>query len=115
MIPQQSLTKKTLFGVHVQVSYICIYIYIYIYIYIIYIHIYITYILDIHIYIYIYIYSPNKDASQGRGSYFSSIVIRLCFRIAGRQPRYLSLGTLAQLPIACVPGLLVVRCLSQDA
>ena len=27
MIPQQSLTKKTLFGVHTQVSYIYIYIY----------------------------------------------------------------------------------------
>jgi len=30
MIPQQSLTKKTLFGVHTQVSYIYIYIYIYV-------------------------------------------------------------------------------------
>ena len=32
------------------------------------------------------IYSPNKDGSQGRGSYFSSIV-------TPHAPRYLSLGT----------------------
>ena len=38
-------------------------------------------------------YSPNKDFSQGRGSYFFSIVIPLESRIAGRRPRYLSLGT----------------------
>ena len=64
------IDKKTLFGVHAQVSYI-------------------------YIYIYMYVYSPNKDFSQGRGSYLVSIVILLYFRIAGRQvprPRCLSLG-----------------------
>ena len=35
-------------------------------------------------------YSPNKDASQGRGSYFSCIVIPLGFAKARRRPRYLS-------------------------
>ena len=38
-------------------------------------------------------FSPNKDFSQGRGSYFSCIVIPLDSRIAGRQvpkPRCLS-------------------------
>ena len=39
------------------------------------------------------VYSPNNDGSQGRGSYFSSIVIPLEIRIPGGQPRYLSLST----------------------
>ena len=61
----------------------------------------------VYIYMYIYIYSPNKDFSQGRGSYFSlnkdfgqgrdsyflCIVIPHDSRTAGGQPRYLSLGT----------------------
>ena len=37
--------------------------------------------------------SPNKDASQRRGSYLLSIVIPLRSGIAGGQPRYLSPGT----------------------
>ena len=39
------------------------------------------------------LYSPNKDFSQGRGSYFSFIVIPLAVRTPGRQvpkPRCLS-------------------------
>ena len=63
----------------------------------------------IYIYTYIYIYSPNKDFSQGRGSYFASIVIPWNPGIAGRQPGCLSLGASAQLPIAWIPGLLVGR------
>ena len=43
--------------------------------------------------LYIYLYSPNYDASQGRGSYFASIVIPLEIKIVGHQPRYQSLGT----------------------
>ena len=75
-------------------SYTYMYIYIYIYIYIPSTCMYISILICIyvlHIY-HIYIYPPNKDSGQGRGSYFSCIVIPLDSRIAGRQPRCLSLG-----------------------
>ena len=42
-----------------------------------------------------YIYSPNKDFSQGRGSYFLSIVIPLDSRIDGCQPTCLDLPSSA--------------------
>jgi hypothetical protein len=50
-----------------------------------------------HIYIYIYkniakTYIPQTVLAL-RGSYFFSIVIPLYSRIAGHQPKYLSLGT----------------------
>ena len=49
----------------------------------------------IYIYIYIHIicaYIPQtKTARQGRGSYFSSIIIPLCSSIARRQPTCLDL------------------------
>ena len=45
-----------------------------------------------YIYIYIYIYIPQTVLAL-RGSYLASIVIPLDSRIAGCQPRYLSLGT----------------------
>ena len=79
--------------------YTCIYIYVYMYIFIyvhvyvcVYVYMYICISLFLYIYIYICVYSPNKDFSQGRGSYFCCLVIPLCFRIAGGQPRCLSLG-----------------------
>ena len=67
--------------------------------------------------------SQTKTARQGRGSYLFSIVFPLCSRIAGCQvPRHrclslaaYSLGAYPQLLIACIPGLLVARCLSLGA
>ena len=38
-------------------------------------------------------YSPNSDFSQDRGSYLACIIVPLESKIAGCQPRYLSLGT----------------------
>ena len=50
-----------------------------------------TYVYDF----FMYIYSPNYDFSQGRGSYFCSIVIPLESRIAGCQPTCLDLPRLS--------------------
>ena len=44
---------------------------------------------------YVYIYIPQTVLAQLRGSYFASIVIPLCSRIAGGQPKYLSLKYLS--------------------
>ena len=44
---------------------------------------------------YIYIYIPQTVLAQLRGSYLACIVIPLKFRIAGHQPRYLSLKYLS--------------------
>ena len=66
-----------------------------------------SYCTNIYIYVKTKSYSPNKDFSQGRGSYFSCTVIPLESRFAGRRPWYLSLGTQVQLLIAWIPGLLV--------
>jgi hypothetical protein len=53
-------------------------------------------------------YIPQtKTARQGRGSYLFFIVITAKFRTAGCRPRYLRLGTQAQLPIDLNSGLLV--------
>ena len=72
----------------------------------------------IYIYIYIYIYSPNKDVSQGRGSYFSCIVILLYVRILGRQvPKPRCLSPVADSLSVRIPGRQVPkpRCLSPVA
>ena len=47
------------------------------------------------VYIYTYVYIPQTVLAQLRGSYLAFIVIPLCSRIAGGQPKYLSLKYLS--------------------
>ena len=70
-------------------------------------------------YIHIYIYIPQtKEARLGRGSYFVSIVITLCSRIAGGQvPRPRCLSSAANSLCSRIAGDQVPkpRCLSPAA
>ena len=81
-IPQQSLTKKILFGVHAQVSYIHRYTYIYIPIHIlIYIYIYISiyvYILY-YIYIYVYVYTGSQHDRCSARNVCHRTVVMMCY------------------------------------